>query len=307
MRCLICGFKTSLLYKELCDDRYGAPGYFSVYRCNQCGFGRIDPVLKRVEIGNFYKRYYPLGQLTPSKVRKSVDHSSKFISWLFGTNATAHKHIKPGTEILDIGSGSGASLLEIKNMGAIGFGIEPDPSAQRIAKKLKLNVYKGFLTDNPFPKKKFDFVTASQVLEHEPDPFRFLLAAKRKLNKNGQIVLSFPNMDSYYRKLFGRKWLNWHIPYHINFFTKNTIERLAKKSNLKIVGFRTITPNIWTVLQIRNLFRKIREGVANPLWTVRSGILIKILNLFLFTVVTPINRFVDALGMGDSILVTLEI
>jgi len=307
MKCLVCGSKTVPLFKKLYDDRYGSPGYFSVYSCGKCGFGRTDPVLERKEIGKFYKKYYSLSGLTPTKVRNSIDTSSRFISWLFGTDATAHKYIRTSSKVLDVGSGSGSSLLEIKRKGSTGFGVEPDPNAQRIAKKLKLNVFKGFLTDNPFPDRKFDYVTVSQVLEHEPDPLRFLISAKNKLKPDGQIVLAFPNASSIYRKLFGKKWLNWHIPYHINFFTKGSFKRLTKKAGLKVISYRTITPNIWTVFQIKGLFVKTGMGRKNHLWMNRkeSGFS-RLLNIALFIVVTPVNRFVDMFGVGDSIFVTLR-
>ena len=58
MNCKICGKKTSLFYSDLYDDRYGAPGVYAVYRCQKCGFGRIDPVLEKTKIGQFYKDYY---------------------------------------------------------------------------------------------------------------------------------------------------------------------------------------------------------------------------------------------------------
>lgn len=307
MKCVICGAESKLFYKNLYDDRYGAPGFYSVYKCRKCGFGRIYPVLKRGEIGNFYKKYYPLSLMSASDVKKSVNIFPTFLLWVAGINITAHRYIKPDSDVLDVGSGSGASLLEIKKEGSDAWGVEPDPNAQKIAKELGLKVFKGFLTDNPFPDKKFNFVTASQVLEHEPDPLKFLISAKKKLKSGGQIILAFPNFDSIYRKIFGRLWLNWHVPYHINFFTKNSLERLSKKAGLKIVGYRTITPNIWTVFQIRRLFTKTKVGEKSSLWTEnKSSGLTKVINIILFILVTPIDRMVDAIGLGDGILVILE-
>jgi len=308
-----------LFYDSMFDDRYGAPGLYSIYRCKRCGFGRTDPVLEKEKIGKFYKRYYPLSVLSPSDVKKLAKVVPMFLAWAWGIDNTAHRHVGKDRDVLDIGSGSGTSLLEIEKVGSRGFGVEPDPNAQKIAKQLMLDVFEGFITDNPFPEKKFDYITGSQVIEHEPDPLRFLKSAKKKLKNGGQIILSFPNFDSVYRKIFGRRWLNWHIPYHINFFTGSSFEKLAKNAGLKIIKRRAITPNVWTLMQIRSLLISAKEGQKNPIWTsttlrgdiwdssfsLKNFILQSISTVF-YILITPINRFIDSLGVGDSLFVILE-
>lgn len=307
MKCAICDGILRLTQKDLFDDRYGAPGLYSIYECKKCGFGRTEPVLSKEKIGEFYKKYYPLSKYDASAIKSNAKVWNKFLAWLLGINNTTHWLVKPNSSVLDIGSGSGQSLLEIEKIGSTAYGIEPDPSAQKIAKKLDLNVFKGFLSDNPFPKIKFDFITGSQVIEHEPDPVKFLILARKRLETNGKIILSFPNYDSIYRKMFGRKWINWHIPYHINFFNQKSFLKLTKKVDLKIVSFQTITPNIWTVIQLKMIFSEASEGVKNEIWmNAPNNLFGRALQILLFIFVIPINRLIDYLEFGDSILVVLE-
>lgn len=317
--CIICHATTSPVYNNLFDDRYGAFGKHTIYRCRGCGFGRTIPGLAKDEISRFYSKYYPLLSVDPTVLKKAIHIPSRVILWLKGNDNTTHFHIKPFSTVLDIGSGTGLSLLEIGKIGGRAYGVEPDPNAQRIAKKLHLTVFQGFVTDDPFPKFKFDYITASQVLEHDPTPSSFLIAAKNKLKKNGQIILGFPNMDALYRKIFGRRWLHWHVPFHLNFFTQKSLALLAKSAGLKIVKIRTITPNLWTILQLRMLFSETREGKPNPIWipdkTKSKGN--KALNNLLMNIymillpvgnigIMIINRIVDLLGLGESFLVYLE-
>jgi 2-polyprenyl-3-methyl-5-hydroxy-6-metoxy-1,4-benzoquinol methylase len=318
MKCIICGSGTDRFYNDLFDDRYGAPGFFSINRCRNCGIGRTEPLLKKEEIGKFYKKFYPLSFVKPEQVKDMARILPKFTAWLNGVDNTSHWHVKPKTDVLDIGSGSGVSLLEIEKMGAKAYGVEPDPNAQKIAKKLNLDVFKGFISDNPFPNHKFDFVTCSQVIEHEPDPLHFLNSVKKKLKKGGRVILSFPNFDSLYRIIFGRKWINWHIPYHLNFFTKKSFILLAEKSGLKVTRMETRTPNLWSVIQIRTFFESIKMGQKSSVWNRspvvgktngKSDILARLIGglLQLMTIpITLVNRIVDFLGMGDSFLVFLE-
>ncbi|WKZ25981.1 MAG: class I SAM-dependent methyltransferase [bacterium] len=302
------------------DDRYGAKGYYDIYKCKKCGFGRTAPALKKEKIGAFYKKYYPLNKTNSSQIKRQVDYKNNLKKWLLGTNNVSHLYVNRNSKVLDIGSASGVSLLEIKALGSEAYGVEPDSTAQIFAKKLGLNVYNGFISDNPFPKLKFDFVTASQVIEHEPNPLKFLLDIKKKLKTDGKVILTFPNSDALYRKLFGRRWIHWHIPYHINHFSKESIIKLAKKADLKILNLKTITPNLWTLIQIRCLFYPTKMGKKSDVWDSKSrrgsgntnfvtkvaGLVIYFANKFAPLIILPVNRVVDALGHGESFLIELE-
>lgn len=311
-KCKICGKKARLFIKAVFDDRYKAPGFFDIYRCPGCGFGFINSFIIPEKAGEFYGKYYPLSKVTPSQVRKQAAIKPAIFNWLFGTSNIAHLYIKPHSLVLDIGSASGVSLLEISKLKGKAYGVEPDPHAQKIAKKLNVHVFKGLITDNPFPDKKFDFITASQVIEHVPDAKVFLEAIGKKINHKGQVILSFPNVDSLYRRVFGRKWINWHVPYHRNFFTKKSFIILAHSTGYKILKIKTVTPNIWTILQLRRFFTRPRVGAKGEIWAVRddqfklAAMVLKVMVILAIIIVTPLNRIIDRLGQGDSIIVWLE-
>ncbi len=319
MNCRICKSPTKLFLKELYDDRYGAKGFHNIYRCEKCGYGITSPGIKKQDIGKFYAKHYPLALYSADQVRKMANLPPMFASWLKGTDNMSHWYVKKDKKVLDIGSGSCLSLLEIQKLGGKAYGVEPDPNAQVIAKKLHLNVFQGFISDNPFPKVIFDYITASQVIEHDPDPIAFLKKAKDKLSENGEIILSFPNIDSIYRKIFGGKWLNWHIPYHLSFLTIKSLVLVTDKVGLKIRKIRTITPNLWTLMQLRMIISPITHGEVNPIWMTNAGnddsllaknnfkirFFKKMLPVFIF-LFSFVNRIIDLVGLGDSYLVFLE-
>lgn len=318
-KCQICGKRVKIIIHDIYDDRYGAPGLYNIYRCLSCGYGFIDYKINPKKIGEFYNKYYPFLKVTPKKIKNSILARSHLYTWLTGTYNAAHLYIKPHSLVLDIGSGNGQSLIEIIKLGGEAFGIEPDPNVQKIARKLHLNIYQGLITDNPFPDKKFDFITASQVLEHDSNPRCFLKAIKGKLKNNGEVILSFPNCDSLYRKIFGKKWIHWHVPYHCNFFTKKSFGILANEMGFKIIKSKTITPNLWTVLQMRRLFTSPHKNEKNAIWNLqhhwankkskKSKIITATLKLTLnlaIIMIAPIDRFIDLIGQGESFLVWLE-
>ncbi len=319
MRCLICNNPTTPLIRDLFDDRYGAPGRHTVYRCTICGFGRTMPGLKPSEIGAFYAKYYPLSAATPASVRASAVVEPRWKTWLSGTDNIAHQSTQPGQRVLDVGSASGVSLLEIAQRGGEAYGVEPDPTASKLARTLKLRVHTGFITDHPFPDTDFDLITASQVIEHEPDPKAFLRAVSKRLAPSGRVVLAFPNGDALARRLFGRRWLHWHIPYHYNFFTRRSFAQLANETGFTVVRMRTITPNLWTIIQLRTLLDHPAEGTMGRVWSAQHGsgqagsappLLIRVLRQLAIRLanipLTIVNRLIDALGQGESFLVTLK-
>ena len=304
---------------KLFDDRYGAKGKYDVYRCRSCGFGRTNPILKPNEIGAFYAKHYPLTAATPESVQASANLEPRWLAWLTGRDNIAHQYAQSGQHVLDIGSASGVSLVEIQQLGAHAYGVEPDPTAVKLGKALGVRVHNGFITDPPYPKMQFDLVTASQVIEHAPDPREFLVAIRERLQPGGRAVLSFPNGNALYRTIFGRRWIHWHVPYHFNFFTNHSFRLLAKDAGFNVLRMRTITPNLWTIIQFRVLAETPKEGVMGALWSaqhtsngvaIRPPFLIRAARYGALQIasalLTIFNRLIDAFGKGESFLVILE-
>lgn len=314
-KCIICGSSRFSYIKNLFDDRYGAEGKHIIEFCDNCGFGKTIPGLTDSSIASFYSNHYPLKNINVNDVIKSVDKSSIFKKWVKGTNNVAHQYIRSGVKVLDIGSASGVSLLEIQNLGSEAYGVEPDINAKKIAEKLKLNIYSGLITEKPFPGKKFDYITGSQVIEHTTNPLKFIEAINKKLKKDGILILSFPNANSVYRYIFGKKWINWHIPYHLNHFTKKSVIKLSKKTGFKIIKIKTVTPNLWTGIQFASIFTKLIYKEPSVLFndinkdSKQNKINKYILNTIVRGIsfgITPINRLIDLLGFGDSFIVILS-
>lgn len=319
MKCKICGSKTKLIYKNLYDNRHGYRGRFDIHICNVCGFMQTYPQLRIKNMSRIYSKYYPRKNINLDKVKKSGNNiPTKFQRWLRGLNGTCHFYVKSGDKVLDIGSGTGYSLVLIQSLGGEAWGLDPDNNAENAAKKLGLKFHKGFIENCPFPKNYFDLITASQVIEHVPEPLKFLKECRKFLKPNGKIILSTPNNNALYEKLWKEKWLHWHIPYHLNHFNKKTLFYLAKHAGLKIGWSKTVTPNLWTILQIKSWLNNVKEGERDLMW---DGVQHKparkngAQNFFkkalsktvpLIEKLLIINRLIDKLGLGENLVVELS-
>jgi len=316
MKCKICNNKTIVKYKGLFDDRHGYPGKFNLLECVDCGFIQTNPRLNNQQISGIYSKYYPRQDVDIKSVRTAgenmpaIDKIRKK-----GLIGTCHFHTKKGEKVLDIGSGVGYSLVEIKALGGKAWGLDPDDNSSKVANKLKLNFHKGFIDDCPFERNSFDLITASQVLEHIPNPLRFLKTAKKFLKPNGRILLSFPNTGALYQKLWGQKWLHWHIPYHLNHFNRKSFETLVNQSGLRTISIKTATPNLWTILQIKSWLNNVREGERDGMWDGKpvdakrgqAKHKEKLLQFLpLIEKILGVNRLIDWLGLGESFVVELR-
>jgi len=324
IKCKICRSDSKSFLKNLFDDRYGYKGFFDVYKCINCGFIQTEPALKDDELSDLYTNYYPRQNLSSKEVMASINKDSKWKRWFLGINNTTHFYINKKAKVLDIGCGSGVSLLEIKEKGAEAYGIEEDRNVEKVAKELGLNLEIGNIYNSKYLDNFFDYITASQVIEHVPDPIRFIEAIKYKLKNNREVILSFPNANSFFRIIFNSRWINWHIPYHQNFFSRKAIKIMADKTGFKIKKIKTITPTLWTILQIRNLLNNPKEGIADKLWKVDKSdpqtctdkkyivltkskkIIFKFIKWALFILLGLFDRAIDFIRLGDSFLIILS-
>ena len=133
MQCPICN-ENAVLNFQLCDDRYGAEGFFDVYQCRRCGHIFVDVALDDDQISNLYNAYYPRMSLT--EVAMPSFHG--FSSWLNGVSR-ACQYVLPNTKVLDIGCGAGESLMYLKSIGCNAIGLDVDKNILPLAKKYGLD------------------------------------------------------------------------------------------------------------------------------------------------------------------------
>jgi SAM-dependent methyltransferase len=202
--------------------------------------------------------------------------------------------------------------LEIRNLGGEAFGIETDPNVRAIADHFGLNVHIGSIHDNPFPGENFDLIVLNQVIEHVPDPIALLRLVRGRLRPQGKVILATPNSGSLNKVISGRKWINWHIPYHLHHYNKASFARIAEKAGYKVSSVRTVTPNLWIAMQLRAFLGKTVEGRPAASWAGTGSSMPDWKHRFAsratrlsMNMVAPFNRTVDALGLGDSIVVQL--
>ena len=105
---------------------------------------------------------------------------------------------------------------------------------------------------------------------------------------------------------------------------KKISRRLLKKCGFKIIKKKSITPNIWSLMQIRNIRKPIKIGEKNKQWITynrfnsinkndktsfnKIKILLKtLIKILILAPITILNRFIDLFGFGDSLMFFIKI
>ncbi len=183
---------------------------------------------------------------------------------------TLKSNLPPQAVVLDVGCGNGVISRSLGEAGYNVYGI--DVSEKAITKAIQLNKFPNVNFDVISAEqliaegKKYDAIICSEVLEHLNKPENLLMTLYHSLTDAGVLIVTVPNGMGP-RELFVTKpviWLQkkdnfiWHgllklkkmLGYkgttiqsdasdltHIQFFTRKSLDSLARQNNFKIIKF----------------------------------------------------------------------
>ncbi|TSC85388.1 MAG: type 11 methyltransferase [Microgenomates group bacterium Gr01-1014_7] len=148
-------------------------------------------------------------------------------------------------KVLEIGSSSGYLTKEFVKKGCKVDVVEINKEDAKEAGKLATFTFVGSIEDENIQKilkEDYDFIICADVLEHLVDPEKVLGFFKRKLKKNGQILISIPNIAFWNSRI---ELLKGRFEYqqsglfdktHLRFYTYNSFLKLLQKIGFKIVA-----------------------------------------------------------------------
>ncbi len=295
------------------DDRYGFPGKFDLVDCAQCGHRRLLANFTSAQLEVLYSSYYPRATLSLEDWRPYTEIDG-WPAWFNGERGYAFRWVPRNVRVLDIGCGFGQTLGYHRNRGCEAHGVEADSNILRVAERYGLNARVGLFDPKNYAADYFDYVTLDQVIEHVNDPIEVLSGVARVLRKGGMALLSTPNSRGWGARLFGRRWINWHVPYHVQQFSKRSMELAAQRAGLKLVDVKTITSSEWLFYQWLHLLSMPGNGDPSYFWAphpLKDKFLQRKIVRFTRSVHGLrfnhwVTRLFDTLGIGDNQLFFLQ-
>jgi len=213
---------------------------YNIVQCKSCGLVYVNPRPTKEELSDLYEYEddsQSPGNLKQKPIIKKFQLGLNFI----------HRFAPNRGKILDVGCATGVFLNMAKNAGWETYGIDINRQAIEYARQVyKLAVKISDSPESSFQKSYFDVVTMFDSIEHVPNPLSTLQEANNVTRPNGLLVITTPNIDGLFPKftyfLFGKTFGIWEHPTppgHIYQFSNLTIEKLLRKANWQMIGYRT--------------------------------------------------------------------
>jgi SAM-dependent methyltransferase len=309
--CPICERDLIEALAPLYDDRYGYPGEFALYRCNACRHRWLAWQPDEPTRAALYSEYYPRTARSADVVPVPT-YGNPVAAWWRGRRSSAAFWVPRDVRVLDIGCGFGEALAYHRRRGCDVEGVETDRNIARVAEQHGFAVRVGAFDPAHYAAASFDYVTMDQVIEHMPDPVASLRGVGRVLAPSGRLVLSTPNAESLNARLFGRRWIHWHAPYHLHFFSVASLARAAALADFAIDTLEVVTNSEWINYQWIHSLTAPAPGEPSTFWApsrsadprrtlVRS---LRVLHRLGWD--HALSRLLDALRIGDNFVAVLR-
>ena len=221
LTCPLCGSAGRTAFRTVA--RLGAS--HELVKCSGCGFvyartARLDTA-DHGELSKLYWRF------------RSRHHQIRRL---------IHLHLKPHSQIVEIGCGRGELGYIMRDDAYSYTGYEPASGLSRFGQQHGVNVVHDFFRRETAATA--DAIVIDNVLEHVLSPQDLLADAVANLREGGLAIVIVPNRDDLRQMLPGwRDARHWIPPDHINYFSMADIERMFAHCGLdaKPFGFHALT------------------------------------------------------------------
>jgi len=251
LTCRICGNQENndQIY-HVREMLFGTNKSFDYFECGRCH------CLQIVEIPENIAEFYPETYSAYNKHKgiKKLNAISQFLkykksqyclgrnknliggamTYFFGggfVEKLAPANVDFNDEILDVGTGTGGRILDLKrrgfkNLSGSDIFIPGDIFYDNGVKIFKKDVSEIHET--------YDFIMLNHSLEHMPDPLRILKELYRLLKNGKYVLIRIPVSDSYSWKHYRENWVDLDAPRHFFLHTRKSMEILAKQAGFNV-------------------------------------------------------------------------
>jgi SAM-dependent methyltransferase len=145
------------------------------------------------------------------------------------------QHVPTVANVLDVGAACGFFLKEFKDTGWQCLGIEPNATMRAVGvDRFGVRIIDGSIAQLPM-EKKFELITAIQVISHLVDPVEFVAQAYSKLSTNGLLLIETWDRDSFIAKLSGTKWQELNPPSVLHWFSRASLLKQVCEAGFELV------------------------------------------------------------------------
>jgi len=258
-KCELCGATERKMYLPGVYAYRGKD--YDLVQCKSCGLVFVHPFPDLETIKSFYDQRYFESDFACGMYDKSYLESDSTRVEEYREMLGFIQNYKQSGRLLEVGCAGGSFLYYAARAGFDVQGADISDWAVNIAKsQFGLDVLKGRLLDLKLNPETYDVIFLSDLLEHEPEPNKFLAEVRRLMKPDGAAVIKVPvYVNSFYYRLVRLLPWSWTLgkldtrllqalkvssrapkfpPYHLFEYSPATLARLFKNCRLRIVEQR---------------------------------------------------------------------
>ncbi len=264
--CPVCG-SPDIVIALRAKDQTVSGEEFTIMECRQCTLRFTQDIPGSDSISYYYKsedyishsdtskgiinRVYKMVRgRTLVKKRKLIEH---------------YTGLKKGSA-LDVGSGTGAFVHELKQSGWNVTGLEPDAGARKVAHNIhNVDLY-DTLALYSLPANSFDAITLWHVLEHVHELHVYVQQLKKLLSDKGKLFIAVPNYTSLDAEKYGNYWAAYDVPRHLYHFSPASMKTLMEKNGLKIIHYKPMWYDSFYISLLSSKYKNGKTSWAGAAW-----------------------------------------
>jgi SAM-dependent methyltransferase len=205
-------------------QRIGRPARFTLFRCPACTH-RFAKIPDGFDLGKAYSDKYA-----------GFRPDERFLANL---RRIYQEQLRPelpaSAAVLDVGCGNGGTLTVARDAGHRPQGIDASAAAVELCQKQGLDAVAADFTTHDFGHA-FDLVTFWDVLEHLPDPLKFLRRAAALAGSSGAVLVKVPGHVVLSVEIAARlprlAGAVLQVPSHLHFFTHESLSQALAAAGL---------------------------------------------------------------------------
>jgi 2-polyprenyl-3-methyl-5-hydroxy-6-metoxy-1,4-benzoquinol methylase len=211
---------TIKLYNEIGLDvkSYFSNDYYELYQCEKTG----------------YRFYNPNSLIGDSSFYEELSRNRKNYYSARWEHRSCLQFINKQDHVLEIGSGFGSFLSQLRELNIKAEGLELNPHAVEYCKEQGLKVKNEIIEDFIISNENFyDVVCSFQVLEHIYDVHSFIKKQIEVLKPGGKLIIGVPNSNPYL--FMSDKYHTLNLPpHHAGLWNKTSLKSMEKVFPLKL-------------------------------------------------------------------------
>ena len=207
-----------------------------IVTCRACGLSYVTPRAPTAEMEARLQQWAEQDVVDEARLATAFDegnlaHYRRLLARLERQSPGAQRRL------LDVGCATGAFLTVARDAGWQVSGLEIGrASCEYACRSLGLDVQRRSIYEFEPPAGAFDAVAFLEVIEHLERPAEALARIHRMLAPGGLLLVTTPNYDSLYRRLFGARW--WVVnceDEHIVLFNRASLARILRGAGFEVL------------------------------------------------------------------------